>query len=177
MSSPFDQHGGSSAVDASAGSSVDEGRRPAAPGEVRPAEQIEGAHDTYDKGEVGSIGAILGAVAGDVSTLMQQEVALAKAEIRQSAQNAGKGAGMLAGAGVAGHLALIFLSLALWWAVATWIDSFGWAALIVGLLWAVIAGVLAMKGRSELKNVNGLPRTVETAKKVPDALKGNEDHS
>ena len=49
--------------------------------------------------------------------------------------------------------------------------------LAVLALAAVIAGVLAMKGRSELKNVNGLPRTVETAKKVPDALKGNEDHS
>ncbi len=173
MSSPVEH--GASALNGPAGSAPDL-RRPAAPGEVRPAEQIEGAHDTYEKGEVGSIGAILSAVAGDISTLMQQEVALAKAEVRQSAQNAGKGAGMLAGASVAGHLALIFMSLALWWALGTWMHRFGWAAFIVGLLWAAIAGALAMKGRSELKNVNGLPRTVETAKKVPDALKGNEDH-
>jgi len=150
-------------------------RAPAAPGEVRPAEQIEGAHDTYDKGEVSSIGALLSDIAGDVSTLIRQETALAKAEIRQSAQNAGKGAGMLAGAGVAGHLALIFLSLALWWALGRWWDRFGLAALVVGLLWALTAAVLAMRGRAELKNVNGIPRTVETAKKVPDALKGNED--
>lgn len=150
-------------------------RRPAAPGEVRAAEQIEGAHDTYDKGEVSSIGALLGDISNDVSTLMRQEVALAKAEIRASATNAGKGAGMLAGAGVAGHLALIFLSVALWWALATWWDSFGWSALAVGVLWLLVAAVLAARGRAELKNVNGMPRTVETAKKVPDALKGNED--
>ncbi len=176
MSSPFDQYDASAPDPRGATAAQPEQRQPAAPGEVRPAEQIEGAHDTYDKGEVSSIGAILGAVAGDVSTLMQQEVALAKAEIRQSAQNAGKGAGMLAGAGVAGHLALIFLSIALWWGLGSWMDNFGVAALIVGILWAVIAAALAAKGRSELKQVNGVPRTMETAKKVPDALKGNEDH-
>jgi len=124
---------------------------------------------------VSSIGALLSDIAGDVSTLIRQETALAKAGIRQSAQNAGKGAGMLAGAGVAGHLALIFLSLAMWWALGRWWDRFGLGALVVGLLWALTAAVLAMRGRAELKNVNGIPRTVETAKKVPDALKGNED--
>lgn len=150
-------------------------REPANIGEVRPAEQIEGAHDTYDKGEIGSIGALLGDIAGDVTTLMRQEVALAKAEVRQSATDAGKGAGMLAGAGVAGHLAVLFLSIALWWALGSWWDNFGVAALVVGVIWALIAAVLAARGRTELKNVTGVPRTVETVKQVPDALKGNED--
>ena len=42
---------------------------------------------------------------------------------------------------------------------------------------AVIAAILAATGRNQLKHVKGMPRTVETAKKVPDALKGNEDQS
>ena len=58
-----------------------------------------------------SIGQILGDVSRDVSTLMRQEVALAKAEARQSAAQAGKGIGMLVGAGVAGVLFLVFLSV------------------------------------------------------------------
>ena len=37
--------------------------------------------------------------------------------------------------------------------------------------------VLAVIGRNRLKNVDGMPRTVETAKKVPDAIKGNEDRT
>ena len=52
----------------------------------------------------------------DVSTLMRQEVELAKAELTQSAKRAGKGAGMYGGAGVAGWFTLLFLSVALWWA-------------------------------------------------------------
>ena len=61
-----------------------------------------------------SIGQILGDVTRDVSTLMRQEVALAKAEARQSATQAGKGIGMLVGAGVAGMLFLVFLSVCAW---------------------------------------------------------------
>lgn len=141
----------------------------------RPAEQIHGAHDSYDKGEIDSVGALISDISQDLSTLMSQEVALAKAEIKQSATRAGAGAGMLAGAGVAGHMALIFASIALWWALGELMGR-GWAALVVAVLWAVVAGVLAMLGRNRLKDVEGMPRTMETAKKVPDALKGNEDH-
>ncbi len=151
-------------------------REAAAPGDVRPAEQIHAAHDTYDQGEVGSIGALVGDITRDISTLMRQEVALAKAEAKQSATEAGKGAGMLAGAGLAGWFTLFFLSIALWWALGAIMDR-GWAAVVVAVLWGIIAAVLAVMGRSQLKKVRGIPYTVDTAKKVPDALKGNEDHA
>jgi hypothetical protein len=45
---------------------------------------------------------------------------------------------------------------------------------IVAVLWAIIAAVLAVMGRSQLKKAPGMDRTVDTAKRVPDALKGNE---
>ena len=138
-------------------------------------EPIHGSHDTYAKGEVGSIGALISDISSDLATLMRQEVALAKAEVKDSATKAGKGAGMLGGAGYAGHLVVLFLSLALWMGLADLIDSLGWAAVIVAVLWAIVAAVLAAMGRKELKKVEGVPRTQETAKRVPDALKGNED--
>jgi hypothetical protein len=139
-------------------------------------EPIHGAHDTYAKGEVGSIGALVADISSDLSTLMRQEVALAKAEIKDSATKAGKGAGMLAGAGYAGHFVVLFLSFALWMALTEMLDSQGWAAVIVAVLWGIVAAVLALMGRKQLKTVEGIPQTTETAKRVPDALKGNEDH-
>jgi hypothetical protein len=152
-------------------------RHAAAPGEVRPAEEIHAAHATYEQGELDSIGALVGDITRDLSTLMRQEVALAKAEAKQSATQAGKGAGMLGGAALAGWFTLLFLSVALWWALGQTDIGLGWAAVIVALLWAVVAAVLAVVGRSQLQKVRGMPYTVDTAKKVPEALKGNEDHA
>ena len=122
---------------------------------IPPAEQVEGAHQTFDKGEVSSLGAIVSDISNDLSTLMRQEVALAKAEATETATRAGKGAGMLGGAGVAGHMALLFLSIALMWGLAELLDSLGWASVIVALLWAVIAAVLAVIGRRQLKKAPG----------------------
>jgi hypothetical protein len=139
-------------------------------------EPVHGAHDTYAKGEVGSIGGLISDISSDLSTLMQQEVALAKAEVKASATKAGKGAGMLGAAGYAGHLMVLFLSITLWMVLSYLLDDLAWSALIVAVLWGIIAAVLAMMGRKELKKVQGIPQTTETAKRVPDALKGNEDH-
>jgi hypothetical protein len=112
-------------------------------------------------------------VAEDLSILMRQEVELAKAEIRQSATRAGKGAGMLAGAGLGGYMVALFASVAAWWGIG---DStgHGWSALIVAAIWLLIAAILGLLGRKELTAVSGTPRTVQTAKKIPDALRGNE---
>ncbi|MCW2834491.1 MAG: hypothetical protein JWN68_2444 [Nocardioides sp.] len=141
---------------------------------IPPAEPLGGSHATYEKGEVSSIGALISDISTDLTTLLRQEVALAKAEATQSATRAGKAGGLLAGAGVAGHFLLLFLSLALWWALGDLLDAPGWAFVIVAVLWGIVAAVLASMGRKELKEVTGMERTADTAKRVPDALKGNE---
>jgi hypothetical protein len=126
----------------------------------------------HAKAETSSLGELLGDVTRDMSTLMRQEVELAKVELKQSATRAGKGGGMLAGAGVAGHFVLVFLSVALWWALGGLIGH-GWSAVVVALLWGIIAAVLASKGRKELKAIKGLPRTAETLQEIPPTLKPN----
>jgi hypothetical protein len=123
-----------------------------------------------------SVGELFSEVAEDLSTLMHQEVELAKAELRQSATRAGKGAGLLAGAGVGGHMVLLFASIAAWWGIGDAIGH-GWSALIVAATWLIVAAVLGLMGRREIGAVPGVPQTAQTVKKIPDAVRGNEGTS
>lgn len=118
-----------------------------------------------------SVGDLLSDVTRDISTLMRQEVALAKAELREEAVKTGKGAGMLGGAGYAGHLTVLFLSFAAWWGLAGAIDHVGWAAFIVAVVWGIVAAILGVVGKGRLKQVHGPTRTQQTIKEIPDALK------
>ena len=130
--------------------------------------------EAQQKADAASIGEIVSDISAGLSTLMRQEVALAKAEARESAAQAGKAAGLFSGAALGGWMAALFLSIAVWEWLSDAIDNRGWAALIVMAVWAVIAAVLASMGRTDLKRISGMPRTVETTKRVPDALKGQE---
>ena len=123
-----------------------------------------------------SVGELFSEVAEDLSTLMRQEVELAKAELRQSATRAGKGAGLLAGAGVSGHMVLLFASVAAWWGLGD-ATGHGWSALIVAAIWLMIAAALGLMGRREISAVPGIPQTTQTVKQIPDAIRGNEDTS
>ena len=118
-----------------------------------------------------SVGELFSEVAEDLSTLMRQEVELAKAEIRLSAKRAGKGAGMLAGAGLSAWMVVLFVSVAAWWGIG---DStgHGWSALIVAGIWLVIAAVLGLTGRREVSAVPGAPQTAQTVREIPDAVRG-----
>lgn len=122
-----------------------------------------------------SLGDLLGEVSKDISTLMRQEVELAKAELRQSATRVGKGAGLVGGAGYGALMAVFFLSLALWWALGQLVGG-GWSGVIVAALWAIIAAILFVIGKSQLKKVEGAPQTAETLKEIPEALKRNEEN-
>lgn len=122
------------------------------------------------------IGELFSAVTSDLSTLIRQEVALAKAEVRQSATQAGAAAGKLAGAGVAGHMVLLFVSISAWWGLGQFIGN-AWSALVVAVFWAIVGAVLYASGRSQFKQVETLPRTTETTKQIPPALAGHEETS
>lgn len=111
-----------------------------------------------------SVGAIMGDITRDMSTLMRQEIELAKTELKQEITKAGKGAGMFGGAGVAGLMTLFFLSFALTYLLDNWMPT-ELAALITAVLWGIAGAVLAMRGRNEIKNAElQLPRTQTTLK-------------
>ncbi len=121
-----------------------------------------------------SIGTLLSEITEDLSTLFRQEVELAKVELTDQAKKAGTGAGMFGGAAVAANLALVFVSVSLWWALGALINR-GWSALVVAILWGVVALVLAKRGQKQVKEVGGAPRTAETLKKIPNAARGHEE--
>ena len=119
-----------------------------------------GASDARER----PIGELVKELSQQTSTLVRKEIELARVELQQQGKVAGKGAGLLGGAAVAGLLALGALSAALITllddAMATPI-----AAVIVMALWAVIALALAQAGRKSLKRATPpAPQTVETVK-------------
>jgi hypothetical protein len=124
-----------------------------------------------------SVGDLFGRVTRDLSTLVRQEFALAKAELKVEASKAGRSAAMVGGAGFAGYMVLLFLSCALWWGLSNVMDQ-GWAALIVAAVWAVVGAVLFLRGREQMRHVNPTPeRTVDTLSQIPDTLKtGGRGH-
>lgn len=119
-----------------------------------------------------SVGQIMGRISEDMSTLMRQELQLAKAELSVEAKKAGAAAGMLAAAAVAGFFLVMFALITLWQALASLFDESAWAALVVTVILAVIAGVLALMGKKKLQQVNPKPeQTIETLQEAPSALK------
>jgi hypothetical protein len=132
--------------------------------------------ETESTGVNKGIGEAVGAVTRDMSVLVQQELALAKAEVRQSTSRAGQAAGMFAGAAVAAFLFVVFLSIALWVTIS---DDTGpaWAAVIVAAIWLVAAGILFLVARGQVKKISGLQQTTETVRQVPNALKGHEERN
>lgn len=111
------------------------------------------------------IGDLLKQLSQETTTLVRQELELAKAEMAEKGKKAGKGAGMFGGAGVVGFLALGALTAALILALDTGMKA--WlAALIVGLVYAAIAGVLALTGKKEVQQATPpVPeQTVESVK-------------
>jgi len=111
-----------------------------------------------------SLGELIGRMSQDLSTLMRKELELAKLEIKEEVGKAGKGAGMIGGTAVAGLLGLTLLSFAAAWGLAEIMPT-GFAFLIVGLIYAIVAGGLFIAGRNELKNVRPVPeQTAETLK-------------
>ena len=109
------------------------------------SQRVEG--DTPPDVSGRSVGELISHVASDLSTLLNQELELAKAELRIEAGKAGKTAGAFGGAAVAGYFALLFASWTLLFALHALFDSYTWAALVVTLLYAIVGAVLFARAR------------------------------
>jgi len=110
-----------------------------------------------------SLGELFGELTSDFSLLFRKEVELAKIEAREELKQAGTAAGMFAGAGLGAWMALLFLSLGLAWLLDQAMNT-ALAFAIVGVLWGIVAAVLAARGKTRIKQVRTLPETTTTIK-------------
>lgn len=100
-----------------------------------------------------SLGQLVGDLTHEFSTLVSTHIDLAKAELRQDAKAAGRASAMLGAGAIGALLAITMLSVAFGWALAETMAP-GWAFLIVGLLWAVVAGALLLAGKKRLAQMD-----------------------
>ena len=124
-------------------------------------EDLPGTDDLRDR----SLGELLKQLSEQTTRLVHQELELAKAELTQKGKQAGMGAGMFGGAGALGLAALGALTacfiLALNAVMPAWL-----AALIVAVVYGIIAFVLVKQGQAKIKQATPpVPeQTIETVK-------------
>jgi len=112
-----------------------------------------------------SVGELVGEVAQDLTKLVNQELELAKIEVRAEVKKTGKAAGAYGAAGAAGYFAVLFASLTLMFALAALFDSLTWAALAVTVLWAIVGAVLYARAKKTAQTIDPTPHvTVQTLK-------------
>jgi uncharacterized membrane protein YqjE len=92
---------------------------------------------------------LLKQLSAQTTTLVRQEIELAKVELAEKGKRAGLGASMFGGAGALGFYAFGALTACAILALATALS--GWlAALIVAAVYGAIAGVLALTGKKQV---------------------------
>ncbi|KAF0675468.1 phage holin family protein [Profundibacterium mesophilum] len=106
-----------------------------------------------------------------VSALVRKEVDLARAEIGENVNRAGMAVGLLVAGAIIALVALNVLAAALVAALGEIMDA-GWAALLVGVIFAIIAAVMISKGTKDLKLSSLAPtRTVKNVQRDAEAVK------
>jgi hypothetical protein len=119
-----------------------------------------------------TIGQLFAQIVDDLRNIVRTEIQLAKTEITAQLGIAGKGAGMLATAGVLALYGLGLLFIALSLVIAIWLPT--WAGfLIMAVVLFIVTAILALIGRNALNRVNPRPeRAIAQAQETMDALTG-----
>ncbi len=119
-----------------------------------------------------TIGALVVGASRDISTLISKEIELAKSELKVSMKHGGTGIGLFAGAAFIAVLAIIMLSVAIVYFISMTGLHLAWCFLIVFGAYVLIAGLLALIGLKQVKQVKAPERAISQGKEIPAALKG-----
>ena len=132
-----------------------------------PAGEDRQTSSVYDNA---SLGELFSRLTNDMSVLFRQEVQLAKTELRSEAKAAGKAGALLAAAAVLAWIMLMLLSWAAAWGLAEVMPA-GFAFLIVGVIFGVVAAVLGAAGKKRLQSIEPRPEaTIDTLQKDKQVL-------
>lgn len=120
-----------------------------------------------------SVGELVGQATEQLSTLVRQELALAKEELAEKGRRAGRGGGLLGAAGAVGYVGLMALSVTGAAALSLVVPVWAAALIVTGVLF-VIAAVLAATGRAQLRRAKPATpaRAIDSVKADVEEIKG-----
>ncbi|MDQ3311156.1 MAG: phage holin family protein [Actinomycetota bacterium] len=110
-----------------------------------------------------SLGELLSEVTTELGDLFRKEIELAKVEGKEEASKLAQAAAAFGAGAVAALLLLIFASTALMWLLDEWMHL-ALAALVVAILWAIVAAIAVAAGRKRMKQVQPMPETARSLK-------------
>ena len=126
---------------------------------------------TREPGVERTIGQLVADATHDISSIVHNEIALAKTELKEDAKAAGKGAGMFGAAALLGLLGLIFLFHTVALVIHIWLPISASYGITTALLF-LVAGVLGLIGKKSVQGVKGKPeRTIRNAQETISTVK------
>lgn len=118
-----------------------------------------------------TIGRLVADASRDISSLVQNEIALVKSELKLSAKFGGVGLGLFAAAGFLAVLAVIMVSVAIAYFINMTGLDLAWCFLIVFVLYVLVAALLAFVGVKKVKKVRAPERAIHQAQETSTILK------
>ena len=118
-----------------------------------------------------TIGKLVADASRDISSLLRNEIALAKSELKVSVKNGGTGLGLFGAAAFLGVMALIMLSVAFAYLISMTGLHLAWCFLIVFGAYLLLAGLLAFAGVRKVKKVRAPERAIHQAQETTTILK------
>ncbi|GGK04346.1 transporter [Streptomyces camponoticapitis] len=123
-----------------------------------------------------SLGQLVSSATAEMSALVHDEIALAKAELRQDAKRGAMGGAAIGIAGVFALFSLPVLSFAAAYGIHNWGLGLAWSFLIVGGAFLLIAGVLALIAMRKFKRVKPPEKSIASAKETAAVLQTVKPH-
>jgi hypothetical protein len=104
-----------------------------------------------------TLGELVMGLTDDISTLVHQEIELAKTEMQESLQKGAKAGGMVAAGGAVAYAGLLFILGAIAILLGDWWNNYWLGAVVVGIVVAVIGWFMLNGGLHQLKNLSLVP--------------------
>ncbi|MFG2285019.1 phage holin family protein [Streptomyces sp. NPDC048595] len=129
-----------------------------------------------DHGADRSLGQLVASATAEMSALVHDEIALAKAELRQDAKRAGIGSAAFVVAGALALFALPVLSFAAAYGIHNLGLGLAWSFLIVGGAFLVLAGLLALIAIAKIKKIKKPEKSINSARETAAVLQKAKPH-
>ena len=118
-----------------------------------------------------TIGKLFADASRDMSSLVRNEIALAKSELKVSIKAGGTGAGLFGGAAFLALLAIIMFSVAFAYFISMTGLHLAWCFLIVFGVYLLVAALLGFLGVKKVKRVKAPERAIHQAQEAKSLLK------